>query len=111
MLEPPFNEFAGLQACNFIKETPTRQVFSREIRKISKNTYSEEHLRTTASVCYNKNIHNRQKQPFTDFLKITEKQLCRNLFFNKVAGHGPANLLKRKTPPQVLFSKYLRTPF
>ena len=62
MLEPPFNEFAGLQACNFIKETPTRQVFSREIRKISKNTYSEEHLRTTASVCYNKNIHNNQNQ-------------------------------------------------
>ena len=62
MLEPPFNEFAGLQACNFIKETPTRQVFSREIRKISKNTYSEEHLRTTASVCYNKNKHNNQNQ-------------------------------------------------
>ena len=62
MLEPPFNEFEALQACNFIKETPTRQVFSRETRKISKNTYSEEHLRTTASVCYNKNIRNNQNQ-------------------------------------------------
>ena len=33
----------------YLKETPT-QVLSREICKIFKNTYFEEHLRTTAAV-------------------------------------------------------------
>ena len=37
MLESLFNKIAGLQACNFIKKTPT-QVLSSEIYKILKNT-------------------------------------------------------------------------
>ena len=30
-----------------------------------------------------------------NFAKFTGKQLCQSLFFNKVAGSGPATLLKR----------------
>ena len=37
MLESLFNKIAGLQACNFIKKTPTH-VLSSEIYKILKNT-------------------------------------------------------------------------
>ena len=39
----------GLQACNFVKETPA-QVFSCEYCEIFKNTYFEEHLWTAASI-------------------------------------------------------------
>ena len=40
------------QACNFIKRETLAQVFSREFCEISKNTYTTEHLQTTASfVC------------------------------------------------------------
>ena len=39
------------------KETPT-MMFLREYCKIFKNTYIEEHLRTTASYCMKKNRHN-----------------------------------------------------
>ena len=37
------------QACNFIKKETLAQVFSCEFYEIFKNTYFEEHLRTTAS--------------------------------------------------------------
>ena len=47
MLESLLNRFVRLQACNFIKKTPTH-VFSCEIRAIFKSTYFIEHLRTTA---------------------------------------------------------------
>ena len=43
-----FNKIISLEACNVIKETPTH-VFFCEISEIFKNTYLEEHLRTTAS--------------------------------------------------------------
>ena len=43
-----FNKVAGLQACNFIKETPA-QVFFCEYCEIFKNTFFTEHLRETAS--------------------------------------------------------------
>ena len=50
MLEPLFNKVASLLF--YYKETQT-QVFSSEICEIFKNTYFEEHLRTTASgACY-----------------------------------------------------------
>ena len=46
--------------------------------------------------------------------KFTEKHLCQSLFFNKVAGLGPAILLKRwlwhKCFP-MNFVKFSRTPF
>ena len=38
------------QACNFIKKETLAQVFSCEFCEISKNTFSAEHLRTTASI-------------------------------------------------------------
>ena len=44
-----FNKVAGLKACNFIKNRLPTQVFSCQICQIFKNTYLEEHLRTTAS--------------------------------------------------------------
>ena len=44
-----FNKLAG-QACNFIKKESLVQVLSCEFWEISKNTFSTEHLRTTASV-------------------------------------------------------------
>ena len=47
VLESPFNKVVGLPL--YLKETPT-QVFSYEIYVFFKNTYFEEHLRTTASL-------------------------------------------------------------
>ena len=45
--------------------------------------------------------------------KLTGKHLCQSLFFNKVAGLGPANLLKKDSNRcfPVNFAKFLRTPF
>ena len=40
------------EACNFIKKKTLAQVFSCEFCEISKNTFSTEHLRTTASVVF-----------------------------------------------------------
>ena len=58
-LESLFNKVAGLvaleslfnkvKACNFIKKAPQHRHFCCEICKVLKNTYLEEHLRTTAS--------------------------------------------------------------
>ena len=83
MLESLLNKAAGLQACNFTKETPT-QVFSCEIYEIFKNTYFEEYLRMTASVvsfsCY----------------------LCWILFLMKSQVFRPAALLKRDCNTGVL---------
>ena len=44
-----FNKIAGLKACNFIKKETLTQVFFCEFCEISKNTFSKEHLGTTAS--------------------------------------------------------------
>ena len=44
--------------------------------------------------------------------KFTGKHLCQNLFFNKVAGLGPATLLKKRLWHRcfhVKFPKFLRT--
>ena len=32
-----------------------------------------------------------------NFAKLTGKDLCQSLFFNKVAGHRPANVIKKET--------------
>ena len=42
-----------------------------------------------------------KKGVLKSFLKVTEKQLCQSLFFNKVAGFRPATLLKKETLAQV----------
>ena len=49
-------------ACNFVKRETLAQVFSCEFRKISKNTFFTEHLRTTASA----------NSPFLYLLKTSE---------------------------------------
>ena len=49
-----------------------------------------------------------------DFAKFTEKHPCRSLFFNKVAGLRPANVLKKRLQHMcfsVNFVKFLRTLF
>ena len=48
------------------------------------------------------------------FTKFTGNDLCRGLFFNRVAGHRPAALLKRRLWYRCFpmnFAKFVRTPF
>ena len=48
-----------------------------------------------------------------NFAKLSGKHLCQRLFFNKVAGLGPASLSKRRLWRRcflVNFAKFLRTP-
>ena len=70
---------------------------------------------------FNANFSLGQKQPPEPFCKkgvlrnfgnFTEKHLCQNLFFNKVAGRSAA-LLNRDSGRSfpVNFAKFLRTPF
>ena len=49
MLEPLFDKFAGLQACNFIKKSLQDRCFPCEICGNFKKTHFEEHMGTTAS--------------------------------------------------------------
>ena len=37
-----------------------------------------------------------KKGVLRDFAKFTGKHLCQGLFFNKIAGHRPATLLKKR---------------
>ena len=49
-----------------------------------------------------------------NFAKFTGKQLCQSLFFNKVAGSGPATLLKKRLWRGCFpmnFAKFFRTLF
>ena len=49
-----------------------------------------------------------------NFTKFIGKRLCQSLFFNKVAGLRPANLLKKRLRHKcfsVNFVKFLRTDF
>ena len=49
-----------------------------------------------------------------NFAKFTGQHLCQNLFFNKVVGLRPANLLKKRLWHScfpVNFAEFLRTPF
>ena len=55
-----------------------------------------------------------EKGVLRNFSKFTGKHLCQSLFFNKVAGLGPATLLKQKLWYRyfpVNFVKFLRTRF
>ena len=56
----------------------------------------------------------KKKLFFKSFAKFTEKILCQGLFFNKVTGLRPANLLKKRIWHRcfpVSFAKFLRAPF
>ena len=44
------NKVAGLQSCNFVKKETLAQALSCEFCEIFKNTFSTEHLWTTASI-------------------------------------------------------------
>ena len=65
----------------------------------------------------NRSSHQRcslRKGVLRNFAKFTGKHLRQSLFFNKVAGLGPATLLKRRLWHRcfaVNFAKFLRTPF
>ena len=54
-----------------------------------------------------------KKGVLRNFTKFTGKHLCQSLFFHKVAGLGPATLLKKRLWHRcfpVSFVKFLRTP-
>ena len=55
-----------------------------------------------------------KKGVLRNFAKLIGKYLCQSFFFNKVAGLGPATLLKKRLWHRcfpVNFAKFLRTPF
>ena len=52
VLESLFIKVADLQAYSFIKKRLQHRRFPAKSMKVFKNTYFEEHLRTTASVDY-----------------------------------------------------------
>ena len=70
--------------------------FSTGIYKISKNSkISVLRIEAVTSEVYNKNVDSKY------VAKFTGKQLCRALFFNKVAGSRPVTLLKRGSGAEV----------
>ena len=78
-----------LQGCNFIKKETLTQVFSCEFCEISKNTFSTEHLQTTASskrfLLFLKMTIFRKKRRFV-FQNSLEKHLWWDLVFNQITG-------------------------
>ena len=55
-----------------------------------------------------------KKGVLRNFAKFTGKELCRSLFFNKVAGLTPATLLRKRLWHRcfpVNFARFLRTSF
>ena len=73
--------------------------------RISSSTWKNNHrFRSSHRGCsVKKDVHK-------NFTKFTGKHLCQSLFFNKVAGLGPATLLKKRdsgTRPATLLKKRL----
>ena len=55
-----------------------------------------------------------KKGALENFAKLTGKQLCQSLFFNKFAGLRPGTLFKKETVAQMVsvnFGKILRIVF
>ena len=50
-----------------------------------------------------------QKRCLRSSTKFTRKQLCQSLFFNKIAGLGPAILFKKETLAQVFSCEFCET--
>ena len=74
---------------------------SNIVRKLSMNRSSHQRCSTKKDVLRN-------------FSKFTGKHLRQSLFFNKIAGLRPANLLKKRLWHRYFpknFAKFLRTPF
>ena len=67
--------------------------------------------------CQHRSCHQRSYVPkgvIKNFAKLTRKQLCQSLFFNKVAGPRPAILLRKRFWHRcfpVSLAKLLLTPF
>ena len=59
VLVPLFNNVADFQACNFIKKDALAMMISYEICETLKNTYFEEHLRKTVSICFTSKYYNK----------------------------------------------------
>ena len=75
--------------------------FSRKYENVSEPRSSQRRCSLRKGIVWN-------------FAKFTRKHLCQSLFFDKVAGLGPATLSKKRLWPRcfpVNFSKVLRTPF
>ena len=84
-------------------------MFSCKYGEFFKNTYFEEHLQTVASgsanVCFwpVKSMMRSsrpdvlcKKSVLRNFTKFTGKHMCQSFFFNNVAHHRPAALLKKR---------------
>ena len=52
VMEYLLNKFVGLKACNFINKRFHHKCFPLKFAKLFKNTYFEEHLRTTTTKFY-----------------------------------------------------------
>ena len=95
MLVSLFNKVGGLQACNFIKKrlgSFQRQVFSCGHGNIFKSIYSEEHLRTTASVFLKSKLQIMlfTHEPKTSFLTLEFTKYF--LYYSPLKTLVPANL-------------------
>ena len=102
-------------------------MFSCKYGEFFKNTYFEEHLQTVASgsanVCFwpVKSMMRSsrpdvlcKKSVLRNFTKFTGKHMCQSFFFNNVAHHRPATLLKKRLWRRcfpVNFVEFLWTPF
>ena len=68
-------------------------------------------------ISFGKSSHRRcsiKKGALRNFAKYRGKHLCQSSFFHKIAGLGPATLLKKKLRHRcfsVNFAKFLGTPF
>ena len=79
------------------------QPLCQTLKNIKKTSYRTCHQRCSV-----------KKGVLRDFTKLTGKQLCRRLFFNKVADLRPANWLKKSLWHRcfpVNFAEFLRKPF
>ena len=72
-------------------------------------------LRVKPTTCRSSHLrYFLRKVVLTNFAKLTGKHLCQSLFLNKVTGHRPAILFKKRLWHRsfpVNFAKFLRTPF
>ena len=47
-----------------------------------------------------------KKGVLRNFMKLTERHMCQSLFFNKVEGLRPGNVVKKETLTQVFFCEF-----
>ena len=69
MLQSYFNKVGRPEGMQLYQKDTSTQVFSYEICEISKNTYFEEYLRTTASAFLPKNRKKHLKESFIRLYK------------------------------------------